>query len=35
MKRIIPILFAILLMGCSSDDDSGSTDDEGGVLGDS
>jgi len=35
MKRIIPILFAILLIGCSSDDDSGSTDDDGGVLGDS
>ena len=35
MKHIIPILFAILLIGCSSDDDSSSTDDGGGVLGDS
>lgn len=35
MKRIIPILFAILLVACSSDDDSSSTDVDGGVLGDS
>ncbi|MFD2586748.1 MULTISPECIES: DUF6252 family protein [Flavobacteriaceae] len=35
MKRIIPILFAILLIACSSDDDSSSMDDDGTVLGDS
>ncbi|GMN10853.1 hypothetical protein MTsPCn9_29830 [Croceitalea sp. MTPC9] len=35
MKKIIPILFSILLFACSSDDDSASTDGDNGELGNS
>lgn len=35
MKKIISILFALLLVACSSDDNSGSTDGDNGGLGDS
>lgn len=35
MKKIIPILISVMLFACSSDDDSGSTDDDFDGLGDS